>query len=243
MKLGGTMPAAEDDLGVPGRLVGGGNAMPQRATGSTRGNDRASDLRKAIVASMLTIAWDLVVGSLAIGTAIVTGSIALAAFGLDAAIDGAASVLLVRRFRAERRHAHLGHGHERQAQAVVGASLLSFGVLIATGSIRSLVSSDPPSVSGFALGQAVASILVLPPLAYWKRRLAARLGSRALRGDSILTAAGAGLAFLAFLGLVLEETLGWWWADPVAALLITSFLLWEGRRAMWEWYSTRGELP
>jgi divalent metal cation (Fe/Co/Zn/Cd) transporter len=202
---------------------------------------RTRDLERATVASVVTIAWDCVLGVLAIATSIVTGSVALAAFGLDAAIDGAASVLLVRRFRAERRHAHLGERHERQALAAVGIGLLSFGCLIAAGAIHALVTHRAPEVSGFALGQAVASVIVLPVLALWKRRLATRLGSRALRGDSILTAAGAVLAFLAFLGLALERTLGWWWADPVAALLITGFLIWEGRRAVSEWYSTRGE--
>jgi divalent metal cation (Fe/Co/Zn/Cd) transporter len=204
-------------------------------------NGRARDLEQAIVASVLTIAWDCVLGGLAIAPSIITGSVALAAFGLDAGIDGAASVLLVRRFRSERRHAHLGDRHERQALVVVGVSLLSFGCLIAAGSIHALLTHSAPQVSGFALGQAMASVIFLPLLASWKRRLATRLGSRALRGDSILTAAGAVLAFLAFLGLVLERTLGWWWADPVAALLITAFLVWEGRRAVSEWYSTRGE--
>ena len=203
--------------------------------------DRARDLERATVASVITIVWDCVLGVLAIATSIVTGSVALAAFGLDAAIDGAASVLLVRRFRAERRHAHLGDRHERQALVVVGIGLLSFGCLIAAGAIHALVTHRASQVSGFALGQAVASIIFLPVLALWKRRLATRLDSRALRGDSILTAAGAVLAFLAFLGLVLERTLAWWWADPVAALLITGFLVWEGRRAVSEWYSTRDE--
>ena len=194
------------------------------------------------MASVVTIVWDCVLGVLAIATSIVTGSVALAAFGLDAAIDGAASVLLVRRFRAERRHAHLGDRHERQALVVVGIGLLSFGCLIAAGAIHCAGDATARSeVSGFALGQAVASVIFLPVLAVWKRRLATRLDSRALRGDSILTAAGAVLAFLAFLGLVLERTLGWWWADPVAALLITGFLVWEGRRAVSEWYSTRDE--
>jgi divalent metal cation (Fe/Co/Zn/Cd) transporter len=205
-------------------------------------NDRTRDLEKAVSASVLTIVWDTVLGAIAIGTAVVTGSVALAAFGLDAAIDAGASVLLVRRFRAELRHAHLGHSHERQALAVVGIALLTFGALIAAGSVHALITQNPPDVSAFALGQAVASVVFLPPLAFWKRKLASRLGSRALRGDSILTAAGAMLALLAFLGLLLERTLGLWWADPVAALLITAFLAFEGKRALTEWNASRGEL-
>lgn len=205
-------------------------------------NGRARDLDAAIVASWLTVAWDSVVGTLAIATAVVTGSVALAAFGLDAAIDGAASVLLIRRFRAERRHAHLGAAHERQALVVVGVALLTFGVLIAVVSIHELVAHEASDVSGFAMAQAAVSAVALPPLAYRKHKLAKRLDSRALRGDSILTAAGAVLALLAFVGLVLKRAFGWWWADPAAALLITTFLVWEGRRAMSGWFRTRGEI-
>lgn len=200
---------------------------------------RERDLHLAVVASGLTIAWDTIVGSLAIGTAIVTGSVVLAAFGLDAAIDAGASVLLIRRFRAERRHAHLGEAHEHQALVVVGTALLVFGVLVAAEAVHVLLSGTASRASTFGLEQAVASMLALPPLAWWKHRLAGRLGSRALRGDSILTGAGAVLATLALLGLVLERTLGWWWADPVAALLITAFLLWEGRKAVSQWFSGR----
>ena len=205
-------------------------------------NARARDLDGAIVASWLTVGWDVVVGTLAIVTAFATGSVALAAFGLDAAIDGAASVLLIRRFRAERRHAHLGEAHERQALIVVGAALLTFGILIAAVSIHELLAHSASEVSRFAMAQAAVSAIVLPPLAYRKYTLAKRLNSRALRGDSILTGAGAVLAFLAFVGLVLKSTLGWWWADPVAALLITIFLVWEGRRAVVTWFRTRGEI-
>lgn len=203
---------------------------------------RARDLEGALAASWFTVGWDAVMGTLAVGTAVATGSVALAAFGLDAVIDGAASVLLIRRFRAERRHAHLGHAHERQAQVMVGAALLAFGLLIAVTSIHELLAHGTPDSSGFAMGQAVLSAIVLPPLAYRKRTLATRLGSRALRGDSILTGAGAVLAFLAFVGLGLNGAFGWWWADPIAALAITAFLLWEGRRAMLAWIRTRGEL-
>jgi len=207
----------------------------------TQEPSRADDLGAAIMASWLTVTWDAVVGTLAIVTAVASGSVALAAFGLDAAIDGAASVLLIRRFRAERRHAHLGPVHERRALVVVGAALLTFGIVIAAASIRELVTHGTSRVSGFALAQAAVSAVALPPLAYRKHRLAARLKSPALRGDSILTAAGAVLALLAFVGLILKRTLGWWWADPAAALLITGFLVWEGRRALSGWFRTRGE--
>jgi divalent metal cation (Fe/Co/Zn/Cd) transporter len=81
---------------------------------------------------------------------------------------------------------------------------------------------------------AVLSVCLLPPLAYGKIRLASQLGSGALRGDGVLTAVGAGLAAMTLLGLLANTWLGWWWADPLAALLITTVLLREGWRALQE---------
>jgi divalent metal cation (Fe/Co/Zn/Cd) transporter len=76
------------------------------------------------------------------------------------------------------------------------------------------------------------SLVVLPVLGYIKLRLARRLRSRALRGDGILSAAGAALAAAALAGLAMDQPLGWWWADPAAASLIGLFLLREGWRTL-----------
>lgn len=202
---------------------------------------RADDLRSAVVVSVATVAWDAILGSVAIGTAISTGAVGLAAFGLDAAVDAFASVMLIRRFSTERRDPERGRRLELSTVTLVGVLLVIFGLLIVAGASRSLAARDGPDVTTFALAQAVASVVVLPFLAIWKRRLATRLGSRALRGDSILTAAGAALAAVALLGLSLDRALGWWWADPAAALVIAAFLFVEGARALV--LRARGRIP
>lgn len=79
---------------------------------------------------------------------------------------------------------------------------------------------------------ALISVCILPPLAYGKILLASQLGSGALRGDGVLTAVGACLAVVTLLGLLVNTLLGWWWADPLAALLITGVLLREGWQAL-----------
>jgi divalent metal cation (Fe/Co/Zn/Cd) transporter len=78
------------------------------------------------------------------------------------------------------------------------------------------------------------SLALLPGLAYTKARVAAMLGSRALRGDAILTAASAGLALLTLTALILDTRFGWWWADAVAALFIAAALGTEASRAIWD---------
>jgi divalent metal cation (Fe/Co/Zn/Cd) transporter len=94
---------------------------------------------------------------------------------------------------------------------------------------------------------AVTSVAFLPPLAIWKRRIATRVGSRALRADSVLTGIAAALAAGALIGLVLTRSLEWWWVDPAIALLMVPILFREGlgivrhsktsrrRTASWEW--------
>jgi hypothetical protein len=100
--------------------------------------------------------------------------------------------------------------------------------LFPRASILALVGGSHSDISGFAVGQTVASALVLTLLAWKKQSIAFRVGSRALRADSVLTAAAALLAAITLAGLLLNDTLGWWWADPVVALAIAAFLLREG---------------
>ena len=75
---------------------------------------------------------------------------------------------------------------------------------------------------------------MLPYLAVAKYRLSALLGSRALRADSLLTASGVALATIALVGLILQRAFGWWWSDPVAAILIGLVLAWQGNRTLRE---------
>jgi divalent metal cation (Fe/Co/Zn/Cd) transporter len=94
--------------------------------------------------------------------------------------------------------------------------------------LRSLVAATGPRSSSLGIILTVSSLVVLPPLAYAKLRRARELGSRALRGDAVLTAAGALLAGAALVGRILDETLGWWWSDHLAALAIAVVLLAQG---------------
>jgi divalent metal cation (Fe/Co/Zn/Cd) transporter len=127
-----------------------------------------------------------------------------------------------------------GHGEtlEPPAAKVVGASLLLAGAYVIAQAARALLAGarTGPSRSTVAVAVAVASLLVLPPLAIPKRRLAAptRLNSYALHGDSVLSAVGAALAGATLLGLLLTALVGWRWADRAAAITIAGVLLREG---------------
>jgi len=189
-------------------------------------------LRSAIRVSLFSVVWSLVVGTAAVVSGTIAGSLALIGFGLDSAVDGSASVVLVWRFRHERDTPEHAHRVEHLARRFIGITLYVIAVYIVVQAVRALVSHDGPSNTAVGDALATASILVLPGIAIVKFRLAAQLRSRALRGDGILTLAGAVLALVALVALFLNSEFGWWWCDAVAALLIALFLAREGRVAL-----------
>jgi divalent metal cation (Fe/Co/Zn/Cd) transporter len=176
----------------------------------------------------ITVAWNVLVGTAAIATGVVTGSLAVAGYGLEAVIDSVASSMLIWRFRTERVSPERAELAEAWTLRVVGWTLVVAGVYLIALALRSLVAATGPRSSSLGIILTVSSLVVLPPLAYAKLRRARELGSRALRGDAVLTAAGALLAGAALVGRILDETLGWWWSDHLAALAIAVVLLAQG---------------
>jgi divalent metal cation (Fe/Co/Zn/Cd) transporter len=191
-------------------------------------NTRALDLRRALRLSALSIAWSGAAGSIAVYAALVSGSLSLLGFGADAVIDAVASVVLVWRFMVEARQPHRAERVERAAERVVGLALIALALYLAFGAVRALVARAHPEISMVSLGLLFASAFVLPSLAIAKYRVASRLGSGALRADSILTAVAAILAVISLASLAAAQALGLWWADAIAALIVGAIVLREG---------------
>jgi divalent metal cation (Fe/Co/Zn/Cd) transporter len=194
-------------------------------------DDREHSVAIAIWLSLFTVGWNLVFGSLAIVVATLVGSSSLLGFGLDAVVDAAASVVLVWRFRTERTDEQRAQRIEVVALRVVGVSLVFAAAYVTIRSITALVDHSGPEASAFGRVLAAASAVVLPFLAIAKYRVAKRLDSRALRADSILTAAAGFLAIMSLAASALGA-IGLWWADAVAALAIGVILFLEGGRSI-----------
>jgi divalent metal cation (Fe/Co/Zn/Cd) transporter len=191
-------------------------------------NTRARHLRHALQLSALSIAWSAGVGSFAVYSALASGSLSLLGFGADAVIDAAASIALVWRFLVESRDPERASRVERTAERVVGLALVAVAVYLALASVRSIAAGTHPDASSSAVGLLLASIVVLPPLAIAKRRVAASLGSGALRADSVLTAVAALLAAITLVSLAAVQAFGFWWADAAAALIVAVVVVREG---------------
>ena len=191
-------------------------------------HDRASDLRHALWLSALSIVWSGVVGSIAVSVALASASLSLLGFGADAVIDAVASVVLVWRFMVEARQPHRADRVEQAAERAVGLALIALAVYLVLGALRVLAVGGQPETSTLGMALLVASVLVLPPLAVAKNRVATRLASGALRADSILTAVAAVLAAISLASLAASDALGLWWADAVAALVVSVIVVREG---------------
>jgi divalent metal cation (Fe/Co/Zn/Cd) transporter len=203
---------------------------PERFQTHATASSRVSLIAAALRLSYFTIAWNGLIGAAGFVVALFTGSLALAGFALTALLDSSASAVLVWRFINERKDPLTAERVERQAQAVVVVAMIAVALYVAVDAVRALGGRSHPDESALGFVVATASVLVLPWLGRQKLRVAAALPSAALRGDGILTLAAAALAAITLLALFGTSVLGWWWADPVAALIIAIGLGAEGLR-------------
>lgn len=195
---------------------------------------RSQLLHRGVLLERLTIGWNLAECAIAVLAGWLAGSIALVGFGLDSLIEVVAGWALLHRLRAEQRGAGEAESErrERRALGIVGVTffLLALYVLIESG--RRLWGREAPAVSAVGMVLAGLSLAVMPLLAWAKIRTGRALGSRALLADAKETLACSYLSATLLAGLALNATLGWWWADPAAALLMTPWLLHEGWEAL-----------
>ena len=168
----------------------------------------------------------------AIAAGLLAASTALVGFGLDSAIEVSASaaVLLHMMTRSEEESAW-----EHRAAMFIGLTFVGLAIYVGFEAVNDLATSSKPAASYFGIGLAVASLAIMPGLAIAKHRLAHQINSRALEAESRETLVCSYLSAALLLGLVANAALDWWWADPVAALVIVAFLAKEG----WEAFTRR----
>ena len=198
------------------------NLLGARAARAACSGERSRLLSRALHLSLVSVCVGVLIGTLSVAVGIVEASVSVLGSGLGLLADLAGSIVLVWRFRLERRAPFHAARVERRAALVVVVALAFASAAIAAEGIKALLDHEPPRGSWLSLGAAAIALVVLPPLALAKRRTAAALGSHALRGDSSITAIGAGTALIALVGLALFHAFGWWWTDRVAALVVAA---------------------
>jgi len=184
--------------------------------------DRVLHTRAGRRVEYFSIAWTSVEAIIGVTVGILAGSVALIGFGADSIIEVASSCVLLW---------WLAEGsidRDRTAQRLVGACFFALAGYIALDASMDLLKREAPRVTYVGIIYAAACVIVMPLLARAKRRVAARLNSHALHADSHQSDICAYLSVILLLGLALNAVLGWWWADPIAALCMLPIIIREG---------------
>jgi len=181
--------------------------------------------QRAVRLAWATIAWNVVEAVVAIAAGTAASSIALVGFGLDSTVEVMSAVVIVWQFRG------LAEDRERRALKLIAISFFGLATYVAVQAIIDLLRRSEPESSSVGIGLAIASLIVMPMLARAKRRNGNAMGSTTVVADSNQTKLCAYLSAILLVGLILNTTVGWWWADPIAGLAIAALAANEGREA------------
>lgn len=173
-----------------------------------------------------TIAWNAVEAVVAITAGRVASSAALVGFGLDSLVEVLSAAAVAWQFAAPD-----PHRRERAAMRVIAVSFLGLAVFVSVDAVRSLLGAAEPEHSVVGIWLAAVSLAVMPFLSWFERRTGSELGSASAVADSKQTLLCTYLSAVLLVGLVLDATLGWSWADPLAALVIAAVAVKEGVEA------------
>jgi divalent metal cation (Fe/Co/Zn/Cd) transporter len=178
--------------------------------------------RRALLLAYATITYNMFEALVAAVAGASAGSPALLSFGGDSVIESVSALVIVWQFRGD------SVARERRAQQLVGVAFVVLAAGVAVGSIAALIARAEPEASPVGIALTAVSLAVMPSLAIAKRRTGRALTSKAVQADSLQTWLCAGLSGVLLLGLGANAAWGWWWADPVAALVIASVAAREG---------------
>ncbi len=218
------------------RLWADGRSAPAGASGgparsATAGRERRIDraplVRRGLWLNYATLGYNVLEAVVSLVAGLLAGSVALVGFGVDSVIEVTSSGAAQWRLRADLDAARRERV-ERLTLRVIGASFLALAAYVAYDSATTLWRREHPERSVVGIVILALSVVVMPLLARAKHRVAAGLGSRALRADAAQTSLCAYLSVIALAGVALNALVGWWWADPAAALAMTPIIVKEG---------------
>ena len=185
----------------------------------------AASIRNGRRLEYLTIGWNSLEAIIAVAAGAIAGSVALIGFGIDSIIEVSSGAILLWRLVS-------GEHREQLALKLVGISFLALAAYVAFDAGKSLLLYESPGESYIGIVLAALSLIVMPLLARAKRKVAASLNSRAMQADSRQTDICAYLSAILLAGLGLNALFGWWWADPVAGLIMIPIIAREGIEAL-----------
>lgn len=187
---------------------------------------RAALGRRAQLLAAGSVTYNVIEAVIAISAGLAAGSVALVGFGLDSVVEVSSGLIILWQFRHQ-----LPETRERQALRLMALSFFALAGYVSFESVRALADRSEPDPSLVGICLAAASLAVMPLLSWAQRRTGRALSSNAVVADSTQTRLCTYLSGVLLVGLVLNSTLGWHWADPIAGLVIAAVAIKEGRQA------------
>ena len=201
-------------------------ALPLVATGPEA--RRPQLIRRAKSLARLGLGWHAIEAAVAIAAGLAAGSVALIGFGADSVVESVAGIVLLWRFGEGR---HSSEAAERRAYRLIAISFWVIAAYVGVEAVRQLIAGDHPEASWIGIALAAIALATMPPLAMAKSKVAQQLGSAATRAEGRQNMLCAYLSAGLLVGLGANALAGWWWADPITALLIAGVAVREGREA------------
>jgi divalent metal cation (Fe/Co/Zn/Cd) transporter len=192
------------------------------------GAQRPELVGRARFLAKLGLAWHGIEAAVAVAAGIAAGSVALIGFGADSVVESIAGVVVLWRFGGQR---HASEQAERRAYRLIAVTFWAIAAWIGVEAVRQLAAGSHPEVSWVGIGLAAVTLATMPPLAIAKGRVAEQLHSAATRAEGRQNMLCAYLSAALLVGLGANALAGWWWADPVTALLIAAVAVREGRES------------
>jgi divalent metal cation (Fe/Co/Zn/Cd) transporter len=193
--------------------------------------ERQNVVRRGQWLTWATLLYNSLEAVLSIGAGVVAGSVALVGFGIDSVIELTASGAGLWRLHADIDPLARARA-ERHTVRLIGLCFIALAVYVSYDAGRTLLGGHAPEQSVLGIVIAATSLIVMPVLAQAKRRVAFKLASGALVAEARQTQICAYLSAILLAGLALNVTIGWWWADPAAALAMVPLIAWEGLQAL-----------
>jgi divalent metal cation (Fe/Co/Zn/Cd) transporter len=205
------------------------NSEPTRVTIRLAPGEREAAVTRARHLNQISLAWNIAEMFVALAAGIAAGSVSLIGFGIDSGIEVSAAAILAWRLHQEHRGGCMAE-YDRTATRLIALAFVALATYVWVDGIGDLIGRSRPEASVPGLVLAVVSLILMPWLARQKHALAPAIGSQAVSADAQQTSLCALLSAVLILGLGLNSVFGWWWADPVAALVIGALALEAGRR-------------
>ena len=196
---------------------------------ATRGlstQDRARLGRRAQLLAAASVSYNAIEAIVAITAGATASSIALVGFGLDSLVEMSSGLIILWQFRHR-----MPETRERTALRAIAVSFFALAAYVTVESVRSLLTGQGGETSRVGIIVAAVSLVVMPALSWAQRRTGRQLGSATVVADSKQTLLCTYLSAVLLIGLLLNATLGWWWADPLVGLVIAALAIREGRDA------------